>query len=62
MWARSAGRRSLAAMRSFQDTASELALLRARMHHSAADAQALESERDMLAALTARRREMLGAY
>ena len=62
MWARSAGRRSLAAMRSFQDTASELALLRARMHHSAADAQALESERDMLAALTARRRELLGAY
>jgi protease PrsW len=62
MWARSAGRRSLTSMRSFQDTASELALLRARMHHSAADAQALESERDMLAALTARRQELLGAY
>jgi len=49
-------------MRSFQDTASELALLGARMHHSAADSQALQDERDMLAALTARRQELLGAY
>ena len=40
-------------MRGFQDTASELALLRARMHHSAADAQALETERELLDALTA---------
>jgi len=32
------------------------------MHHSAADSQALQDERDMLAALTARRQELLGAY
>jgi RsiW-degrading membrane proteinase PrsW (M82 family) len=62
LWARSTGRPSLAAMRSFQDNASELALLRARMHHSAADDDALQTERELLDALTARRREFLGAY
>ena len=62
VWARSTGRSSLASMRSFQDSASELALLRARMHHSAADEHALQTERELLDALTARRREFLGAY
>ena len=41
VWARAnTGRAGLASMRGFQDTASELALLRARMHHCAADDQA----------------------
>ena len=41
VWARtSGGRAMLRSMRRFQDSASELALLRARMHHSAADAKA----------------------
>ncbi len=62
VWARLAGRSSLASMRSFQDTASELALLRARMHHSAADEHALRTERQLLDSLGARRREFLGAY
>ncbi|MEO5981594.1 MAG: PrsW family intramembrane metalloprotease [Pedococcus sp.] len=62
VWARLAGRSSLASMRSFQDTASELALLRARMHHSAADEHALSTERQLLDSLGARRREFLGAY
>jgi RsiW-degrading membrane proteinase PrsW (M82 family) len=63
VWARStAGRRGLSSMRRFQDSASELALLRARMHHSAADDHALQSERDLLASLTAARQRFLGAY
>lgn len=62
LWARvNAGPRGLAAMRSFQDTASELALLRRRMHHDAADTHALEQERVLLAALAARRSEFTGA-
>jgi hypothetical protein len=32
------------------------------MHHSAADDQALATERELLDSLTARRREFLGAY
>ncbi len=61
LWARAnAGTRGLAAMRAFQDTASELALLRRRMHHDAADAHALNQERELLAALTARRGEFVG--
>ena len=56
MWARAAGgRAALGAMRSFQDAASELALLRERMRHSAADAQAVETERRLLWELTQRR-------
>ncbi len=47
-------------MEDFQDTASELALLRRRMYHSAADAQALQDERDLLADLVSRRREFAG--
>ena len=61
MWARAnTGRTGLTAMREFQDTASELALLRRRMSHSAADAQALAGERELLDALVARRRTFLG--
>jgi protease PrsW len=63
MWARSTGgRASLAAMRTFQDTASELALLRVRMQHSAADDRAVETERELLDTLAASRRGFLGAY
>lgn len=60
-WARAnAGRAGLASMRAFQDAASELALLRRRMHHSAADAHALEQERALLRALATRRAEFVG--
>jgi hypothetical protein len=61
VWAKSiGGGRALGAMRSFQDNASELALLRARMQHSAADAQALQTERELLDALTAARQGFMG--
>ncbi|CCH77493.1 putative membrane protein [Nostocoides japonicum T1-X7] len=61
MWARTnTGPRGLAAMRAFQDAASELALLRRRMYNSIADAQALGTERQLLDALVARRREFIG--
>lgn len=60
-WARAnSGPRGLASMRGFQDTASELALLRARMSHSAADDHAIAQERELLLALTARRAEFIG--
>jgi RsiW-degrading membrane proteinase PrsW (M82 family) len=60
-WARAnAGTRGLAAMRGFQDTASELAMLRRRMHHDAADAHARAQEGELLAALAARRSEFVG--
>ncbi len=61
VWARAnAGPRGLSAMRAFQDTASELALLRRRMHHDAADTHALAQERELLGALTVRRGEFVG--
>jgi RsiW-degrading membrane proteinase PrsW (M82 family) len=60
-WARAnTGRQGLAAMRGFQDAASELALLRRRMYHSAADEHALAHERELLEAITARRAEFVG--
>ncbi len=60
-WARAnTGRAGLASMRAFQDTASELALLRARMSHSAADDEAVAQERELLLALGARRAEFIG--
>jgi protease PrsW len=63
MWARSTGgRAALRAMRDFQDAGSELALLRLRMHHSAADAHVLETERELLTTLTTRRRQLFGSY
>ncbi|HET9020643.1 MAG TPA: PrsW family intramembrane metalloprotease [Ornithinibacter sp.] len=60
-WARAnTGRAGLASMRAFQDTASELALLRVRMSHSAADDEAVTQERELLLALGARRAEFIG--
>ncbi|HYN65283.1 MAG TPA: PrsW family intramembrane metalloprotease [Ornithinibacter sp.] len=60
-WARAnTGRQGLVAMRAFQDSASELALLRRRMYHSAADAHAVAQERELLAAMGARRAEFVG--
>jgi RsiW-degrading membrane proteinase PrsW (M82 family) len=60
-WARAnTGRAGLAAMRGFQDTASELALLRRRMSHSAADAHAVTEERRLLHALRAHRDQFVG--
>jgi RsiW-degrading membrane proteinase PrsW (M82 family) len=60
-WARAnSGRVGLAAMRSFQDTASELAMLRRRMYHSAADEHALTHERELLEALRVRRAQFVG--
>lgn len=61
IWARTnGGRRGLASMRAFQDTASELALLRRRMYVSSADSSALSSERTLLDGLMARRSEFIG--
>ncbi|GAA3612359.1 PrsW family intramembrane metalloprotease [Marihabitans asiaticum] len=60
-WARArTGARGVDAMRAFQDTASELALLRARMYHHRVDQQAIASERVLLDSMTARRREFVG--
>ncbi len=60
-WARlNGGRAALRSMEDFQDAASELALLRRRMHHSAADAHALAEERELLDILARRRREFAG--
>lgn len=47
-------------MRNFQDTASELALLRFRMLSHAADQASLHRERILLDSMTARRREFAG--
>ena len=63
MWARAnTGPQGLASMRAFQDTASELALLRRRMYHRTADRRALEHERLLLDALVAQRRVFLGEW
>ena len=60
-WARAnTGRSGLAAMRAFQDTASELALLRRRMYHDAADEHAADQERELLEAMRRRRLEFVG--
>jgi protease PrsW len=61
IWARAnTGRRGLTAMRAFQDAASELALLRGRMAHSAADARVADQERALLAAMTTHRAAFIG--
>ncbi len=61
-WARyHRGAAGLSSMRSFQDCASELALLRARMHSHPVDADALQRERVLLDSMTARRREFAAA-
>lgn len=58
-WAKQrGGRAGLAAARTLQDTASELALLRQRMFHTAADDQALQTERDLLDTLSAGRLQL----
>lgn len=63
IWARTnTGAPGLAAMRAFQDTASELALLRKRMHHSTASENCLEHERLLLDALVSQRRAFLGEW
>lgn len=63
MWARmNAGSSGLSSMRAFQDTASELALLRKRMHHSTASPDHLEHERALLEALVQQRRAFLGEW
>lgn len=54
------GSGGLKSMRSFQDSASELALLRYRMINHAADQQSLFRERVLLDSMTARRREFAG--
>ena len=60
-WARQFGRPgSLKAMRAFQDTASELALLRHRMTRHFADPETLHRELVLLDSMTARRREFAG--
>ncbi len=60
-WAKyNRGSMGVKSMRSFQDTASELALLRFRMNSTAADQQSLYRERVLLDSMTARRREFAG--
>ncbi len=59
-WARLAGgRRALKAMESFQDSASELALLRRRINRSGADPVMLAEERQLLDRVSARRGDFL---
>lgn len=55
------GPQGLASMRSFQDCASELALLRFRQLSHVAEPKSLERERVLLDSMTARRREFVGA-
>jgi RsiW-degrading membrane proteinase PrsW (M82 family) len=58
-WAKThGGSRSLRAMRTFQDTASELALLRERMSRGAGGPGAVHTERDLLAQLSAERAQL----
>lgn len=58
-WARErGGRPAMRSMRAFQDTASELALLRQRMHHDAADEHARATEQRLLDTLLSRRGEI----
>lgn len=55
VWARSRGPAQAAAMRAFQDCASDLALLRSRMHRGVAEAAAGAHERSLLDAVTTHR-------
>lgn len=60
-WAKfNGGPQSVTSMRSFQDSASELALLRFRMLSHTADPKSLHRERILLDSITARRREFAG--
>ena len=61
-WARAnGGSVGLASMRAFQDAASDLALLRARIVRGSAEPQARERELALLAAITAHRRGFVGS-
>ncbi|MGA8047597.1 MAG: PrsW family intramembrane metalloprotease [Dermatophilaceae bacterium] len=63
IWARAnSGAPGLASMRAFQDTASELALVRKRMYHSTANQHAVEQERRLLEGLVEQRRAFLGEW
>ena len=55
VWARSRGAAPAAAMRAFQDAASDLALLRSRMHRGVAEPQAGARERALLETVTTHR-------
>lgn len=60
-WARAnAGPRGLTAMRAFQDTASEIALLRRRAEHGAQHDGGLAQEQALLSELTRSRGEFIG--
>ncbi len=59
-WAKGQGPTAVQSMRSFQDAASDLALLRSRMAHGAAEANAQERERDLLGSITVHRRDFAG--
>lgn len=60
-WARAnGGRAGLAAMRRYQDAASEVAMLRRRMTHTRVDEQALADERMLLSELSNGRRAFIG--
>lgn len=61
-WARSAGGRAAKrSMNAFQDSASDLALLRARLVHGTAERDAADRELVLLQAITAHRRDFLGS-
>jgi RsiW-degrading membrane proteinase PrsW (M82 family) len=61
IWAaQNGGRSAVASMRSFQDGASDLALLRARMVRGRAEHDAAERERRLLEAIVAHRRSFVG--
>ncbi|PID97216.1 MAG: PrsW family intramembrane metalloprotease [Actinomycetales bacterium] len=59
-WAKARGAAAGQAMRSFQDAASALALLRSRMHRGVAETAAIEHERVLLDAITSSRRVFTG--
>ena len=56
----SARRARCGLVRSFQDAASDLALLRSRMAHGAAEANAQEREHELLGSITVHRRDFAG--
>jgi RsiW-degrading membrane proteinase PrsW (M82 family) len=61
-WARrSGGRRAKRSMDAFQDSASDLALLRSRLVHGTAEPHAAERELVLLNAITAHRRDFIGS-
>src|SRR3954468_3169995 len=61
-WARqNGGRRAKRSMEAFQDSASDLALLRSRLVHGTAESDASEREMVLLEAISAHRRNFLGS-